>query len=71
MSTAPSPQCRVTELERRIIRNRFEERFTAERMARDYLGIYDQILADKCDKLEITESEIRMLEPRALAPAAE
>jgi glycosyltransferase involved in cell wall biosynthesis len=62
---------RATALDRRLIRRRFEERFTAERMARDYLKIYDRILAGKCDKLEMTWPEIRGSEPRALPQAAD
>ena len=54
ISIARSLRCRgQRKLDRQIIRKRFEERFTAERMARDYLEIYDQILAGKCDKFEI------------------
>jgi len=30
-------------LDRRRVRQRFEERFTAERMARDYLAIYRRL----------------------------
>lgn len=33
------------QLDRGAIRRRFEQRFTAERMAYDYLGIYDQVLS--------------------------
>ena len=33
-------------LDRRAIRKHFEERFTAERMARDYLMLYQQVLLD-------------------------
>ncbi|HEY8873751.1 MAG TPA: hypothetical protein VIM52_12025, partial [Stellaceae bacterium] len=32
-------------LDRKAIRRRFEERFTAERMARDYLALYDRVLS--------------------------
>jgi glycosyltransferase involved in cell wall biosynthesis len=33
------------QLDRVAIRRRFEQRFTSERMARDYLRIYDQVLS--------------------------
>jgi glycosyltransferase involved in cell wall biosynthesis len=33
------------QLDRGAIRRRFEERFTSERMARDYLRVYDQVLS--------------------------
>jgi glycosyltransferase involved in cell wall biosynthesis len=36
---------RIGQLDRRQVRRRFEERFTAERMARDYLAIYQRLLA--------------------------
>jgi len=36
---------RARELDRQQIRARFERRFTAERMARDYLRIYDKVLS--------------------------
>ena len=71
VDSAVAAVSRATALDRRIIRKRFEERFTAERMARDYLKIYDRILAGKCDKLEMTWPEIRESEPRALAQAAD
>jgi hypothetical protein len=32
-------------LDRRAIRRRFEERFTVERMARDYLALYERVLS--------------------------
>lgn len=35
---------RAISLERRAIRRRFEERFTVERMARDYVGLYGDML---------------------------
>jgi glycosyltransferase involved in cell wall biosynthesis len=34
----------VLSLDRRAVRQRFEERFSAERMARDYLGVYHSLL---------------------------
>ena len=36
---------RIGQLDRARIRRRFEERFTAERMARDYLALYHRLLA--------------------------
>ena len=37
---------RLPELDRATIRARFLERFTAERMARDYVALYERLLAD-------------------------
>ncbi len=36
---------RIGQLDRARIRRRFEERFTSERMARDYLALYQRLLA--------------------------
>ena len=36
---------RLGELDRAAVRRRFEERFTAERMVRDYVAIYERLLA--------------------------
>ena len=35
---------RLPELSRAAVRRRFEERFTARRMARDYLGLYGRLV---------------------------
>ena len=44
LSTAVEAVDKVQNLDRMICRRRFEERFSAERMARDYLDIYQRIL---------------------------
>jgi glycosyltransferase involved in cell wall biosynthesis len=49
----------VEQLDRRAIRRRFEERFTAERMARDYLALYQRVL----------DGDTPALEPRLLGLA--
>jgi glycosyltransferase involved in cell wall biosynthesis len=36
---------RIRQLDRAVVRRRFEERFTAERMARDYIALYHRLLA--------------------------
>lgn len=36
---------KLPSLDRRIVRQRFEARFTAERMARDYIALYERLLA--------------------------
>ena len=40
------------QLDRRAIRRRFEERFTAERMARDYLALYQRVLSNAPKAIE-------------------
>jgi hypothetical protein len=42
---------RVMALDRRAVRRRFEERFTATRMANDYVRVYDSLLARSNVKL--------------------
>jgi glycosyltransferase involved in cell wall biosynthesis len=37
----------IAALDRQAIRTRFEERFTAERMARDYIAVYEKIQSSK------------------------
>jgi glycosyltransferase involved in cell wall biosynthesis len=40
------------QLDRRAIRRRFEERFTADRMARDYLALYRRVLLGGAPAIE-------------------
>ena len=44
---------RLHKLERRRIRTRFEERFTARRMANDYLEVYRGLLSNAAPKLRV------------------
>jgi hypothetical protein len=44
MDDAVSALPRVMGLDRRAVRRRFEERFTAARMARDYVNVYRALL---------------------------
>ena len=37
---------RLSELSRAAVRRRFEERFTARRMAKDYLSVYRSLMDD-------------------------
>ncbi len=48
---------RVGELDRARVRAEFERRFTAERMAKDYLELYAEVAARKTLKSGLTESE--------------
>jgi glycosyltransferase involved in cell wall biosynthesis len=45
IETAAAAVPLALQLDRKAIRRRFEERFTAERMARDYLAVYDRVLS--------------------------
>jgi glycosyltransferase involved in cell wall biosynthesis len=40
------------QLDRKAIRRRFEERFTADRMARDYLALYQRVLLGRTQSIE-------------------
>ena len=48
---------RVMTLDRRAVRRRFEERFTATRMANDYVRVYDSLLARTNVKLVPNQAE--------------
>jgi glycosyltransferase involved in cell wall biosynthesis len=41
---------RLGELDRRIVRRTFEERFTAERMTRDYVQVYERLVAKQAGR---------------------
>jgi hypothetical protein len=43
---------RVLALDRGRVRRRFEERFTATRMAKDYVAIYERLLGTRAKRLE-------------------
>jgi len=44
---AAAAAARLPELNRAAVRQRFEERWTARRMAEDYLALYDRLIAEK------------------------
>jgi glycosyltransferase involved in cell wall biosynthesis len=44
---------RLGQLSRQKIRQRFEERFTARRMAQDYLAVYRSLMADRGPQLRL------------------
>jgi glycosyltransferase involved in cell wall biosynthesis len=46
---------RVPELNRLAIRERFEQRFSASRMAQDYVAIYEQLIGEEAQALKFTE----------------
>jgi glycosyltransferase involved in cell wall biosynthesis len=44
---------KIPALDRRLIRQRFDERFTARRMAQDYLAVYAQLMESEAPKLRV------------------
>jgi glycosyltransferase involved in cell wall biosynthesis len=44
---------RLSHLSRRTIRQRFEARFTARRMALDYLAVYRELMGEATPKLRV------------------
>jgi hypothetical protein len=55
---------RVVALDRRVVRQRFEQRFTAARMANDYVRVYNSLLArtnvlvpNQADPVQTTAAE--------------
>jgi glycosyltransferase involved in cell wall biosynthesis len=58
---------RVMELDRRAVRRRFEERFTATRMAKDYVQVYKSLLARSDVKLVTSLAETLHTTPAELA----
>ena len=58
---------RVMTLDRRAVRRRFEERFTAVRMANDYLRVYNSLLARESAKLVPEQAEVLHLTAVELA----
>jgi glycosyltransferase involved in cell wall biosynthesis len=59
---------RIGELDRRRVRARFEERFTAKRMADDYLRLYEALLQDETRR---ALRSVRMLDGHNVAAAPE
>jgi len=47
---------RITQLDRRQVRKRFEERFTARRMALDYMGAYREVMQIDKPRLKVVTS---------------
>ena len=57
------------QLDRVTIRERFEERFTAERMARDYIALYERVL--RGDRTAVEPMRASFTETAALSQAAD
>jgi glycosyltransferase involved in cell wall biosynthesis len=49
---------RLAEIDRRVCRRRFEERFTAKRMAQDYLTIYQGLAKTEPKSIALTDGEL-------------
>lgn len=68
---AAAAVARLGQLDRRAIRRRFEERFTAERMARDYVALYEQLPAlrarDPAGSLSVSAIGMAMAHKAAIA----
>jgi glycosyltransferase involved in cell wall biosynthesis len=66
-ATAAVP--RALRLDRKAIRRRFEERFTAERMARDYVALYERVLSGRSNRhaapLQLVDTTRRMAQEAA------
>jgi hypothetical protein len=60
---------RVMALDRRAVRRRFEERFTATRMANDYVRVYNALLTQEHAKL--VTNQVNPLFETAAEPTAE
>ena len=60
---------RVMALDRRAVRRRFEERFTATRMAKDYLRVYKSLPAGANVKLVPSQAEPSRAEPSRAEPS--
>ncbi len=58
---------RLAELDRAGVRRRFEERFTARRMAQDYLGVYRSLRESHAPRLRVVSAD----EAPAVAAASE
>jgi glycosyltransferase involved in cell wall biosynthesis len=52
---------RISEINRQICRRRFEERFTARRMAQDYLTIYQDLAKTETKSMALTDGELRWM----------
>lgn len=49
---------RIGEIDRRMCRKRFEQRFSDERMARDYLSIYQRLVRRKLNSLALADGAL-------------
>jgi glycosyltransferase involved in cell wall biosynthesis len=60
---------RLGELDRRECRQHFEMNFTDERMARDYVKLYNQLIHPKSTSLTVEEGALRWMELESRTPS--
>ena len=58
VESAVNAVAHISELDRRICRRRFEQRFTSKRMALDYLAIYQGLAKMESKSLALTDGEL-------------
>lgn len=58
LDSAVEAVARLSELDRRVCRRRFEERFTAKRMAQNYLTIYEGLAKTESKSMALTDGEL-------------
>ena len=58
IDSAVDAVARISEIDRRVCRRRFEERFTAQRMAQDYLAIYQGLAKSETKSMALSTGEL-------------
>ncbi len=58
VDSAAKAVVRLNEIDRRVCRQRFEQRFTARRMAQDYLNIYENIVKREPKSIALTDGDL-------------
>jgi len=48
----------ILEIDRRLCRQRFEQRFTSSRMTRDYLAIYENLVGQEMTSMAVAEEDV-------------
>jgi glycosyltransferase involved in cell wall biosynthesis len=58
IGSAAKAVARIAEIDRRVCRQQFEQRFTARRMAKDYLSIYESIVKREPKSIALADGDI-------------
>lgn len=58
VDSAVAAVARLSEIDRRVCRRRFEERFTAKRMAQDYVTVYQGLAKTEPKSMALTDGEL-------------